>query len=122
MKMHDRVRIAVAWFLMNDVDRFSVEVECQHLRECDTRTVDSQFDEPSGRWRRCPHSVSAETSERILMHGDERAATSPACVALGVSQVLRRNYDTPNGRFRATCKDGADLRCTGGRRCSDKQN
>src|SRR5437660_8227968 len=80
MKMNDRVRVAVTWFLMNNVDRLPVNVEGQGLGECNAGTVDCEFGEPSR--QRCgrTHYVAPYSLQRILMHGHERAAWPHSCI------------------------------------------
>jgi hypothetical protein len=58
----------------------------------------------------------------FLLHGDDRPTSSPALRRSRSEQCPAAHYDIPNGRFRAPCKDGEDLRRTGGRRCSDRHS
>jgi hypothetical protein len=85
MEMYDCVGIAVARFLVYDVDRLSVQVIGQYFGEGDTWTINFELNETWRQRRGCSHRISTKTPKRILVHGDKRPPSTPSRIALGMN-------------------------------------
>src|ERR1700730_2539066 len=104
------------------MDRLAVNIEGEDFGERYTRAINSEIGEPARQRRRRAHGVASYASEGILLHRNERPASSPSGIALGIGQFLRSNEHVPNRRRGPTRKDAADARCACDRRRSDKQS
>ena len=96
MEMDDRIGVAVTRRLMNDVNRFPVEIEGKNSEKAIRGRSTPKISKTLWQWLWCAHNVAADTSKLILLHGDERSTFSPSRIAFRMRRVFGRNHDVAN--------------------------